>query len=354
MKTLLIICLILIIAVFMLSRHLRAAAGANDRVTIGLVTLYEFMETAGDIVHDGTGSMDLTIRDPANVEWTDPGIKILAPTIAKTDASKIAYMPYMTIEAWVKPANNTQGGPARIVSFSKDSADRNFTLGQQAGAYDVRFRTSVNPGNGSTPSTSTPEDDIKSPPTLQHVLYTRDEATGKAKIYVNSSLCNEVDVPGDGSNWDLSYGFGLFNEISFPADDRTWLGDVRLVAIYERVLSIQEISKNYHAGPPGELIQGTASVTVAWDANTEPDLAGYRIYLGLSSGDYIRVDDVSDVTEYTIYGLVPGKTYYIAATAYDDDENESAYSEELIHVTSEWDTPASGKGLKHKPLIIEW
>ena len=77
-----------------------------------------------------------------------------------------------------------------------------------------------------------------------------------------------------------------------------------------------------------------AEVTLAWDANTEPDLAGYNIYYGTASGDYSDSIDVGDVTEYPVTGLDDGGTYYFAATAYDEDDNESAYSEELIHTFS--------------------
>lgn len=91
------------------------------------------------------------------------------------------------------------------------------------------------------------------------------------------------------------------------------------------------------------LIAGT--VTLAWDANTEPDLAGYNIYYGETSGDYTDSIDVKNVTEYTIRDLVPGKRYFFAATAYDEDDNESAYSEELNliigdgNIKSKLDTP---------------
>ncbi len=77
-----------------------------------------------------------------------------------------------------------------------------------------------------------------------------------------------------------------------------------------------------------------ATVTLAWDANTEPDLAGYKIYYGTASGNYSDSIDVGDVTEYTVTGLDDGGTYYFAATAYDEDYNESAYSEELVHTFS--------------------
>ena len=74
-----------------------------------------------------------------------------------------------------------------------------------------------------------------------------------------------------------------------------------------------------------------AEISLAWDANSEPDLAGYIIYYGDASGDYSHSLDVGDVTEFTVTGLDDSGTYYFAATAYDRDGNESAYSEELVH-----------------------
>ena len=77
-----------------------------------------------------------------------------------------------------------------------------------------------------------------------------------------------------------------------------------------------------------------AEVDLAWDANAEPDLAGYKIHYGTASGDYSHSIDVGDVTDYTLAGLNDGVTYYLVATAYDVDNNESAYSEELVHTFS--------------------
>ncbi|MCU0591399.1 MAG: fibronectin type III domain-containing protein [Desulfobacterales bacterium] len=72
-------------------------------------------------------------------------------------------------------------------------------------------------------------------------------------------------------------------------------------------------------------------VTLAWDANTEPDLAGYKIHYGTASGNYSVHLDVLNVTSYTITGLTEGQTYYFAATAYDDSGNESGYSNEATY-----------------------
>ena len=74
-----------------------------------------------------------------------------------------------------------------------------------------------------------------------------------------------------------------------------------------------------------------ATVSLAWDANTESDLAGYKIYYGTTSGNYSQSIDVGNTTEYTLTGLAENVTYYIAVTAYDLDNNESAYSVELVH-----------------------
>ena len=70
-------------------------------------------------------------------------------------------------------------------------------------------------------------------------------------------------------------------------------------------------------------------ITLAWDPNTEPDLAGYRIYYGTSSRNYISSIDVGNVTRYTIANLDPRFTYYFAVTAYDIYNNESDFSNEV-------------------------
>ena len=74
-----------------------------------------------------------------------------------------------------------------------------------------------------------------------------------------------------------------------------------------------------------------AQVTLAWNPNTESDLAGYRIHCGTASGNYSVHTDVHNVTTYIITGLTEGQTYYFAATAYDAFGNESGYSNEVSY-----------------------
>ena len=64
-------------------------------------------------------------------------------------------------------------------------------------------------------------------------------------------------------------------------------------------------------------------LSLAWDPNTEPDLSGYRVYYGKSSGNYDHNIDVGDVVLYQLSDLDPDAWYYVALTAYDAFNNES-------------------------------
>ena len=82
------------------------------------------------------------------------------------------------------------------------------------------------------------------------------------------------------------------------------------------------------------------SVSLAWDPNTEEDLAGYKVYVGTTPAAYIDIIDVGHVTTYTISDLVPGEMYFFAVTAYDIFANESNFSTE-ISMTIPEPAPAS-------------
>ena len=77
------------------------------------------------------------------------------------------------------------------------------------------------------------------------------------------------------------------------------------------------------------------SVRLGWDANTEENLAGYKLHWGIESGNYTNTKDVGNVTQYTITGLADGVRYYFSATAYTDYPKESEYSNEVSHVVGE-------------------
>ena len=76
----------------------------------------------------------------------------------------------------------------------------------------------------------------------------------------------------------------------------------------------------------------TGNMTLTWAANREPDLAGYKIYVGTASGTYGFSGSpflTGTVTSYTISNLPSGQTYFFAISAYDSAGNESSLSAEV-------------------------
>jgi len=76
------------------------------------------------------------------------------------------------------------------------------------------------------------------------------------------------------------------------------------------------------------------SVTFRWDANTEPDLAGYRLYQTTSEGVYTygegnQVAVISAGVETVTLETVPDGTFFWVLTAYDLQGNESGPSNEV-------------------------
>jgi len=103
-------------------------------------------------------------------------------------------------------------------------------------------------------------------------------------------------------------------------------------------------------------IAQAATVQVTWNPNTEPDLAGYKIYYGTASGVYGDPIDVGNVTGH-VMEITPqhGATYYFALTAYDTSGNESGYSSEATCFIPDGVKPEKPTGLRAIiQAIVSW
>jgi hypothetical protein len=80
-----------------------------------------------------------------------------------------------------------------------------------------------------------------------------------------------------------------------------------------------------------EITEGDNEVTLAWDANSESDLAGYKVYYQSESESDPTVKDVGNVTTTTISNLEPGETYTIYVTAYNTSGLESDPSNQVTY-----------------------
>ncbi len=81
------------------------------------------------------------------------------------------------------------------------------------------------------------------------------------------------------------------------------------------------------------VVPASTAVSLAWDANTEPDLAGYQIRYGNTSGNYTRMINVGNATSCTVSDLIANTTYYFVVIAYDQAGNVSQPSNE-VEITS--------------------
>ena len=208
---------------------------AND----GLIARYVFDEGTGDVVHDTSDfgdPMDLFIADTAAVSWVPGGgLSINQPTLIADDgpATKIIdavrETTELTVVAWVRHGNNTQGGPARIVTISVDEGPRNFLLGQAAEGYQVRLRTSNTELKPEADKRIIVPDGVVTN-AVSKLVYTFN-ANGDSILYLNGKEIGSVNIGGDFSTWDDSYTLGLANEHNI---DRSWVGEIYLVAIYNK------------------------------------------------------------------------------------------------------------------------
>ncbi|MDH3817904.1 MAG: LamG domain-containing protein [Myxococcales bacterium] len=223
------------------------------RVDAGLILLYAFDEGSGSTVADQSGVLpehDLIVADPGNVAWSANHLTINTATALSTAgaATKLATRAKasgeLTVEAWINPANFTQTGPARIISMSTDTGNRNFLLGQSTSTYAARFRAdgeldwaNGNPTVFTTAGTATTA--------LTHVVYTH-SSDGAEVLYVDGVENQTFMRTGGLTPWDGTYPILVANEAT---RDRAWLGELHLIAVYDRALDVGEVTQNFMAGP---------------------------------------------------------------------------------------------------------
>jgi hypothetical protein len=225
-----------------------ATAGDANRVDDNAIAMFTFSEGAGDITVDTSGVGAPITLQIEGMEWVDGGgLRNVSgkAQASVADSQKLFNMiepgSAYTVEAWVIPDNTAQDGPARIVSYSLDTATRNFTLGQNAIYYQLRNNTLGTDANG-TPALEALDPQVANQ--LQHVTVTYDLASGR-KVYVNGQLSIEENVADDALEWSDTHLLVLGNETS---NDRLWQGVLKLVAIHNTALSGAEIQQNFDAG----------------------------------------------------------------------------------------------------------
>ena len=271
-------------------------ATAGQRIETNLIAKWEFKTGSGATAFDTSGiepSVNLNLL--GDVDWVGGfGIRINdGKAQASTSSSEklhdlITATGEYSIEAWVVPANVTQEGPAVIIGYGGGDTTRNFTLGQTLYNYNFLQRTNNSDLNGD-PALSTPDADEVLQASLQHVVASYSPTVGR-RIYVNGELVDVMDdtEPGNLNDWDNSFAFVLGSE---PSGNNLWQGTIRLVAVHNRALSLEQIQTNFDAG------------------------VGQKFFLLFSTSHLIDVPDsyvVFEVSQFDSYSYLFNQPFFIS------------------------------------------
>ena len=145
----------------------------------------------------------------------------------------------LSIEIIVRTDSLRQSGPARIITFSRDPSNRNFTLGQDGDRLILRLRTPPTGPNGVKPQLTL----CRAPSTeAQHIVVTYQ--SGVTTCYVNGTgILSSQRVKGDFSNWEPCHL--LFGDEW--SGERDWAGTLYAVTVYARALTPEQVAGNFSA-----------------------------------------------------------------------------------------------------------
>jgi hypothetical protein len=116
-------------------------------------------------------------------------------------------------------------------------------------------------------------------------------------------------------------------------------------------------------------IATAADYTLQWDANSEADLAGYRLYYKedpadpyvnhvelttIDPGDPNYIDPADPAPQYTFLGLTDGTVYYFVVTAFDTEGFESGNSNEVHASAPQIISAPTVTHTDQTTAIIEW
>ena len=72
-------------------------------------------------------------------------------------------------------------------------------------------------------------------------------------------------------------------------------------------------------------------LSLAWEPNADPEIAGYKVYIGTQTGKYSWDMDAGRKSQATVGNLVEGTRYFFSVTSYTADKRESDYSNEVSY-----------------------
>ena len=286
-------------------------ATGGGRFETDVIAKWEFKTGSGTTAFDTSGvepAINLSLN--GEVSWIGGwGIQLLngkaqgSTTSSKKLHNLITATGEFAIEAWVVPANVTQEGPARIISYSGGADTRNFTLGQTLYNYNYLLRTDKTDLNGQ-PALSTSDAAEVLQASLQHVVVNYDASNGR-QIFVNGQFTGDTDTTetGNFADWNDSYAFVLGNEVS---GDIPWAGSIRMVAVHNRVLSAEQVAQNFDVGIGQKflLLFEVSDITHIAQSYVVLEVSQFDSYSYLFSDPFfVTLDSTASITDIPLQGM---------------------------------------------------
>ncbi len=251
---------------------------------------------------------------PSQGAPTDIAFSISSPGIATSATSATSGIPNGYYTLVVKLLDNGQlvMGAVDVVRIVKDQTT--------SGAFTF---TDINTGTGSISVSVTPRMDNPIPVAM---------SGQKAELGTGSPMSVTASAPPDVGNvtfvWYLN-GVARGSGPSFTVNQTA----SPLAADFYRLDMTAFTATGARGGSAtcAFKVFPVRQVTLEWDPNTEPNLAGYRLYVGTASGVYDSSIDSGLATTCAVPGLLSGHTYYFAATARNTSGAESAKSNEVMY-----------------------
>jgi len=139
----------------------------------------------------------------------------------------------------------------------------------------------------------------------------------------NGSLLAHLDAK---ENW-----WGTTAETEIQGLIYDWL-DNASIGIVDYSPFATSIRSDVPISPPSglTLTEGEGQISLSWNTNSEPDLAGYKVHWGATNNyPYENTLDLGNETSYTITGLSSGN-YFASVTAYDNSADTVTDNPETI------------------------
>ncbi len=102
-----------------------------------------------------------------------------------------------------------------------------------------------------------------------------------------------------------------------------------------------------------DFTSAAGTVDLAWSANTENDIAGYKVLYGTTSGSYTQEQNVGLTPAATLTGLLPGTTYYCTVQAVTTAALYSPSSDEISFTVAQVTTPEISLELSPDALLAD-